>query len=100
MDGYEYVPKWAQTLWSEKGDGDTSVTGLEEDNWRYVEDALSMTPLKPVLDAEPSYEGIPQGLHDPAQPLWRDCDVRRYGYWSVLRVLADIRTDITISCSS
>ena len=66
-----------------KGDGDTSVTGLEEDNWRYVEDALSMTPLKPVLDAEPSYEGIPQGLHDPAQPRWRDCDVRRYGYWSV-----------------
>ena len=48
-----------------KGDGDTSVTGLEEDNWRYVEEALSMTPLKPVLDAEPSYEGIPQGLHDP-----------------------------------
>ena len=39
--------------------------------------------LKPVLDAEPSYEGIPQGLHDPAQPRWRDCDVRRYGYWSV-----------------
>ena len=36
-----------------KGDGDTSVTGLEEDNWRYVEEALSMTPLKPVLDAEP-----------------------------------------------
>ena len=66
-----------------KGDGDTSVTGLEEDNWRYVEEALSMTPLKPVLDAEPSYEGIPQGLHDPAQPRWRDCDVRRYGYWSV-----------------
>ena len=58
-----------------KGDGDTSVTGLEEDNWRYVEEALSMTPLKPVLDAEPSYEGIPQGLHDPAQPRWRDCDV-------------------------
>ena len=66
-----------------KGDGDTSVTGLEEDNWRYVEEALSMTPLKPVLDAEPSYEGIPQGLHDPAQPRWRDCDLRRYGYWSV-----------------
>ena len=22
-------------------------------------------------------------LHDPAQPRWRDCDVRRYGYWSV-----------------
>ena len=33
-----------------KGDGDTSVRGLEEYNWRYVEEALSMTPLKPVLD--------------------------------------------------
>ena len=73
----------ASDIYSKKGDGDTSVTGLEEDNWRYVEEALSMTPLKPVLDAEPSYEGIPQGLHDPAQPRWRDCDVRRYGYWSV-----------------
>ncbi len=67
----------------QKGDGDTSVTGFEEDNWRYVEAALSTKPLKPVLDGEPSYEDIPQGLHDPAQPHWRACDVRRYGYWSV-----------------
>jgi hypothetical protein len=35
------------------------------------------------LDGEPSYEGIPQGLHDPTQPLWTDADARRYAYWSV-----------------
>ena len=66
-----------------KGDGDESVTNQEEDNWRYAEKSLSMTPLKPVVDGEPSYEGIPQGLHDPKQPLWQACDARRYAYWSV-----------------
>ena len=67
-----------------KGDGDyTDPEDNEEDNWRYAEKALSVTPLKPVLDAEPSYEGIPQGLHDLSQPRWKDIDVRRYAYWSV-----------------
>ena len=36
-----------------------------------------------MLDAEPSYEDIPQGLHDANEPRWMDCDVRRYAYWSV-----------------
>ena len=39
--------------------------------------------MKPTLDGEPSYEGIPHGLHDPKQPRWTDSDVRRYAYWSV-----------------
>ena len=56
---------------------------VAEDNWRYVEEGWSMTPAKPILDGEPSYEGIPQGLKDPREPLWKDCDVRRYAYWSV-----------------
>ncbi|MCD8288127.1 MAG: glycoside hydrolase family 140 protein, partial [Porphyromonadaceae bacterium] len=55
----------------------------EEDNWRYVERSLAKTPMKPVLDGEPSYERIPQGLHDPNEPLWQDYDCRRYAYWSV-----------------
>lgn len=54
-----------------------------EDNWRYVANDLAKTPLKPTLDGESSYEGIPQGLHDPNQPYWTDSDVRRYAYWSV-----------------
>jgi hypothetical protein len=67
-----------------KGDGDTSSTEeTEEDNWRYIEASLALTPLKPVLDGEPSYEGIPQGLHDVTQPRWKAADCRRYAYWAV-----------------
>jgi hypothetical protein len=54
-----------------------------EDSWRYVERDHATLPLKPTLDGEPSYEQIPQGLHDPSQPYWQDHDVRRYAYWSV-----------------
>jgi len=54
-----------------------------EDNWRYISDAYALQPAKPVLDAEPSYEGIPHGLHDSTQPYWQAADVRRYAYWSV-----------------
>ncbi len=55
----------------------------EEDNWRYVEIARNYQPSKPVIDGEPSYEGIPYGLHDFTQPFWQDYEVRRYAYWSV-----------------
>ena len=55
----------------------------EEDNWQYV--SLSQKPenLKPVIDGEPSYEDIPQGLHDINAPRWQASDVRRYAYWAV-----------------
>ena len=55
----------------------------EEDNWQYV--SLSQKPenLKPVIDGEPSYEDIPQGLHDINAPRWQANDVRRYAYWAV-----------------
>ncbi|MFW6309291.1 MAG: glycoside hydrolase family 140 protein [bacterium] len=55
-----------------------------EDNWRYVEEDLAKEPPKPTLDGEPSYEGIPQGLHDPDEPFWQAEDCRRYAYWSVM----------------
>lgn len=59
-----------------------------EDNWRYVEAELqkirSGAVSRPVLDGEPSYEQIPQGLHDPSQPYWQEHHVRRYAWWSVL----------------
>lgn len=54
-----------------------------EDNWKYVEEDYQLEPPKPTIDGEPSYEDIPQGLHDPTQPRWTDSDVRRYAYWSV-----------------
>ena len=77
------------------GDGDYTIRdNTEEDNWRYVAMSLGdpqeqiagravRGPKKPVLDGEPSYEDIPQGLHDFSAPRWQDCDVRRYAYWSV-----------------
>lgn len=66
------------------GDGDYPIEeNTEEDNWRYVEACQAETPLKPVLDGEPVYEDIPQGLHDPEEVRWSDADVRRYAYWSV-----------------
>jgi hypothetical protein len=54
-----------------------------EDNWRFVLDDYARVPPKPVLDGEPSYENIPQGLHDGTQPYWTAADARRYAYWSV-----------------
>ncbi|MNQ95126.1 putative collagen-binding domain of a collagenase [compost metagenome] len=54
-----------------------------EDNWKYIEADYKLKPVKPTIDGEPSYEDIPQGLHDTTQPRWQDADVRRYGYWSV-----------------
>jgi len=66
-------------------DQDTARTETRygEDNWRYVAADYHLSPVKPTLDGEPSYEGIPQGLHDTLQPRWIDSDVRRYAYWSV-----------------
>lgn len=54
-----------------------------EDNWRYVLRDHAYPTKKPTLDGEPSYEGIPQGLHDPHEPYWEEWDARRYAYWSV-----------------
>lgn len=62
---------------------DNSSKKYGEDNWRYAIEDLSKTPVKPTLDGEPSYEDLPQGLHDPMKPYWTASDVRRYAYWSV-----------------
>ena len=59
-------------------------THYGEDNWRYINEDFSRGGTKPTLDGEPSYEGIPHGLHDTTQPYWNDADLRRYAYWSVL----------------
>jgi len=64
---------------------DNPISGeyFGEDSWKYVEKDYGLAPLKPTIDGEPSYENVPQGLHDPSQPSWQACDVRRYAYWSV-----------------
>eukprot|EP01031_Cornospumella_fuschlensis_P008701 gene8701-10721_t len=32
-----------------------------EDNWKFINDDYRMNPIKPTIDGEPSYEGIPHG---------------------------------------
>ncbi|MFR9166246.1 MAG: glycoside hydrolase family 140 protein [Dysgonomonas sp.] len=62
---------------------DSTGNKFGEDNWKYVIIDYNKTPIKPVIDGEPSYEGIPQGLHHSYTPKWKAEDVRRYAYWSV-----------------
>ncbi|MCU0409461.1 MAG: glycoside hydrolase family 140 protein [Bacteroidales bacterium] len=64
-------------------DQDNTERCYGEDNWRYVYSDYNRQPVKPTVDGEPSYEHIPQGLHDGTQPRWNDADTRRYAYWSV-----------------
>jgi hypothetical protein len=81
------------------GAGDYPIEeNTDEDNWRYVERAYQMTPPKPVLDGEPSYEAIPQGLHNVNERLWQAEDVRRYAWWSVLAGSFGHTYGIILSC--
>lgn len=54
-----------------------------EDNWKYINVDWNLSPAKPTVDGEPSYEEIPHGLHDTTNGYWFADDIRRFGYWSV-----------------
>ncbi len=69
--------------YDQRRESDDITTWKGEDNWKYVLEDYAKTPPKPTIDGEPSYENIPQGLHDPNEPYWQDRDARRYAYWSV-----------------
>ncbi len=62
---------------------DTTEPRIGEDNWKFAENDYALKPTKPTMDGEPSYEGIPHGLHSGDDPYWNKDDVRRYAYWSV-----------------
>lgn len=75
--------RYDQASLGEWDDNAEKETFFGEDSWRYVARDHGYETMKPTLDAEPSYEGIPQGLHNPRNPYWEEWDVRRYAYWSV-----------------
>jgi len=64
-------------------DQDDTEWAFGQDNWKYVNLDYALEPVKPTIDGEPSYDGIPHGLHDSTQPYWTADDLRRYAYWSV-----------------
>ncbi|MCL2171885.1 MAG: DUF4038 domain-containing protein, partial [Defluviitaleaceae bacterium] len=72
--------RYDQRNLSEWDEGAAGEPWHGEDNWRYVCADLGKSPQKPTLDGEPSYEQIPQGLHDGSQPFWQDFHIRRYGW--------------------
>jgi hypothetical protein len=72
--------RYGQTMKQEAGEENIWIG---QDNWRYVQSDYCKLPPKPTIDGEPSYEGIPQGLHNPSEPYWTAADCRRYAYWAV-----------------
>lgn len=80
QSGHRRYDQTQLSVWDDAAPGEGC---FGEDNWRYVESDRARVPAKPTLDGEPSYEQIPQGLHDPSEPYWNSADVRRYAYWSV-----------------
>lgn len=80
QSGHRNYDQIKLNAWDDKVDVERWVG---EDNYKYVQHDLSLHPTKPTLDGEPSYELIPQGLHDGNMPYWQASDVRRYAYWSL-----------------
>ena len=54
-----------------------------ESNYKYVIKNFMYENKKPCLDAEPSYEGVVQGLHNINEPYWEACHIRRYAYFNL-----------------
>lgn len=75
--------RYDQVTLNEWDDNTAREGWFGEDNWRYVARDSVRMPAKPILDGEPSYEWVLQGLHDETQPYWMAADARRYAYWSV-----------------
>lgn len=64
-------------------DNNSNEDSFGEDSYKYVIKSRTYKNVKPILDGEPSYEGIVQGLHDVKEPYWEASHIRRYAYWSV-----------------
>ena len=75
------------------GDGDYPIEeNTEEDNWRFVEASQAKTPLKPVIDDEPIYEDIPQGLH------WYTCQLVYQIQIGIIGQIKAIINTVTTQC--
>ncbi len=78
-----HTATWLDFNMVQSGHKDYTQDSVGADNWKLINDGFNKIPTKPIIDGEPSYEGIPHGLHDTTLPYWNADDVRRYAYWSV-----------------
>ena len=65
----------------------SSHASKDHDNGLYVENDYALKPLKPTMDGEPRYEGIPVGFYlrnVSGIDRFDDYDVRQAAYWSLL----------------
>jgi hypothetical protein len=65
----------------------SSHAARDHDNGLYAQHDLALTPLRPTLDGEPRYEGIPVGfyLRDHNRlDRFDDDDARQAAWWSVM----------------
>lgn len=76
--------RYDQMILNAKDDQKDNEDSFGEDNYKYIQKSRTYSPIKPILDGEPSYEGIVQGLHDWDEPYWEARQIRRYAYWSIL----------------
>jgi hypothetical protein len=52
-------------------------------NYRFIEQDYALTPTRPVMDAEPGYEDMPDGLHTLDGGYLDDYDARKALYWAL-----------------
>ena len=53
------------------------------ENWRFISDDYARSPTRPVMDAEPGYEDMPDGLHTLNGGYLDDYEVRKALYWAL-----------------
>ncbi|GAB4178679.1 MAG: glycoside hydrolase family 140 protein [Roseiflexaceae bacterium] len=52
-------------------------------NYRFIEQDYALTPIRPVMDAEPGYEEMPDGLHTLDGGYLDEYEVRKALYWAL-----------------
>ena len=65
----------------------SSHAARDHDNGLYAEHDYKLKPVKPTMDSEPRYEGIPVGFYNrgvSAIERFDDYDSRQAAYWSLL----------------
>ncbi|MCF3649400.1 glycoside hydrolase family 140 protein [Synoicihabitans lomoniglobus] len=73
---------WHDAAWLDFNMIQSGHARYNQRNWEMVARDHARSPIKPTLDGEPNYEGLPVAFTE-ANPPFTDYDVRKAAYWSV-----------------